>query len=28
MRKIQKEEIVPEGTTTPGDTELESEVND
>jgi chorismate mutase len=28
MRKIQKEEIVPEGTTAPGDTELESEVND
>ncbi len=28
MRKIQKEEIVPEGSTAPGDTELESEVND
>jgi chorismate mutase len=28
MRKIQKEEIVPERTVTPGDTELESEVND
>lgn len=29
MRKIQKEEIVPERTgTAPGDTELESEVND
>lgn len=28
MRKIQKEEIVPERSTTAGDTELESEVND
>ena len=28
MRKIQKEEIVPERSTAPGDTELESEVND
>jgi chorismate mutase len=28
MRKIQKEEIVPGPTAAPGDTELESEVND
>lgn len=28
MRKIQKEEIVPERSTAAGDTELESEVND
>jgi hypothetical protein len=28
MRKIQKEEIVPEQKTQAGDTELESEVND